>query len=82
LGKHTVKTGFYVENNVKIQPAGGGYAGSYNFGPDSNNGVNNTGNGYANGYWDTSPATASRRPALYSTSSIGMPRSTFRITSG
>ena len=48
-GKHTVKTGFYVENNVKIQPAGGGYAGSYNFGPDSNNGVNNTGNGYANG---------------------------------
>ncbi len=49
VGRHTLKTGVYVEHNVKIQPAGGGYAGSYNFGPDSNNGINNTGNGYANG---------------------------------
>ena len=49
LGKHTIKTGFYIEHNVKIQPAGGGYSGNYNFGPDSINGVNNTGNGYANG---------------------------------
>ena len=38
-----------MEHNVKIQPAGGGYAGNYGFGPDSNNGVNNTGHGYANG---------------------------------
>ncbi|MEO8370009.1 MAG: TonB-dependent receptor [Candidatus Solibacter sp.] len=49
VGKHTLKTGFYIERNVKIQPAGGGYSGNYNFGPDSLNGVNNTGNGYANG---------------------------------
>ena len=49
LGKHTVKTGVYIEHNVKIQPAGGGYAGSFNFQNDTLNGVNNTGNGYANG---------------------------------
>jgi hypothetical protein len=56
LGKHTVKTGIYVEDNRKIQPANGNYAGIYNFSNDSLNGVNNTGNGYANallGYVDS-----------------------------
>jgi hypothetical protein len=56
LGKHTLKTGVYIEHNQKIQPSGGGYSGSYNFSPDSLNGVNNTGNGYANallGYVDS-----------------------------
>ncbi len=48
-GKHTVKIGAYIEKNNKIQPAGGGYAGNYNFSSDSLNGVNNTGDGYANG---------------------------------
>jgi hypothetical protein len=48
-GKHTVKVGAYIEKNNKIQPAGGNYAGTYNFQPDSLNGVNNTGDGYANG---------------------------------
>jgi hypothetical protein len=49
LGKHTFKIGAYIEKNNKIQPAGGNYAGTYNFSPDSLNGVNNTGDGYANG---------------------------------
>lgn len=55
-GKHTVKVGAYIEKNNKIQPSGGGYAGNYNFSPDSLNGVNNTGDGYANallGYVDS-----------------------------
>jgi hypothetical protein len=62
LGKHTIKGGFYLENNHKIQPSTPGYAGNFNFGPDSLNGVDNTGDGYANallGYVDTySQATA------------------------
>ena len=49
FGKHTVKTGFYFENNHKVQPSTPAYAGSFNFQNDSLNGVNNTGNGYANG---------------------------------
>ena len=56
VGKHTVKTGAYLEHNRKIQPSGGGYSGIYNFSPDTSNGVNNTGNGYANallGYVDS-----------------------------
>jgi Carboxypeptidase regulatory-like domain len=56
VGKHTFKAGVYVEHNQKIQPSGGGYSGNYNFTPDSNNGVNNTGDGYANallGYVDS-----------------------------
>jgi len=48
INKHTLKAGIYVEHNQKIQPSGGGYAGNYNFSPDSLNGVNNTGDGYAN----------------------------------
>src|SRR5215475_5011742 len=56
LGRHTLKTGIYLEHNQKIQPSNGNYAGLYNFSPDSLNGVNNTGNGYANallGYVDS-----------------------------
>lgn len=56
LGKHTIKGGVYVEHNVKIQPSTPAYAGNFNFGPDSLNGVNNTGDGYANallGYVDS-----------------------------
>jgi hypothetical protein len=56
VGKHTLKAGIYVERNQKIQPSNGNYAGIYNFSPDSLNGVNNTGNGYANallGYVDS-----------------------------
>lgn len=49
VGKHTFKIGGYIEKNNKIQPSGGGYAGNYNFQPDALNGVNNTGDGYANG---------------------------------
>ena len=55
-GKHTMKTGFYLEHNVKLQPAGTNYSGNYNFSPDSNNLINNANNGYANaflGYVDT-----------------------------
>ncbi len=56
LGKHTIKTGIYIEHNQKIQPSGGGYSGIYTFSPDPLNGVNNTGDGYANallGYVDS-----------------------------
>ena len=68
VGRHTLKTGFYLEHNQKIQPAGGGYSGNYNFQPDTNNALYNTGNGYANallGYVQT--ATASRPRARCST---------------
>src|SRR5215471_3094860 len=56
VGKHTLKAGVYVEHNQKIQPSNGNYSGLYNFSPDTLNGVNNTGNGYANallGYVDS-----------------------------
>jgi hypothetical protein len=56
VGKHTLKMGIYVEHNQKIQPSAGTYSGVYNFSPDPLNGVNNTGNGYANallGYVDS-----------------------------
>lgn len=62
MGKHSFKAGVYVENNHKIQPSGPAYAGNFNFSPDSLNGVNNTGDGFANallGYVDSySQATA------------------------
>ncbi len=48
VGRHTVKTGIYLEHNQKIQPGGGGYSGNFNFGPDTNNALYNTTNGYAN----------------------------------
>lgn len=44
---HNMKFGIYNEFNRKLQPAGTGYLGNYNFGPDTNNPLN-TGNGYAN----------------------------------
>lgn len=46
-GPHSIKTGIYIEKNRKLQPAGTGYLGNYNFGPDANN-ILNSGNGYAN----------------------------------
>ena len=46
-GSHNLKTGINIEFNRKIQPAGTGYLGNYNFGTDTNNPLN-TGNGYAN----------------------------------
>src|ERR1039457_6959572 len=48
VGKHTFKAGVYLENNHKIQPSTPPYAGSFNFSPDTNNGLGNTTNGYAN----------------------------------
>src|SRR4051812_27867550 len=48
VGRHTLKTGFYLERNEKIAPAGGGYSGTYDFSQDTNNALYNTGNGYAN----------------------------------
>jgi hypothetical protein len=56
VGKHNFKAGVYVEHNVKIQPSTPAYAGNFNFGPDALNGVDNTGDGYANallGYVDS-----------------------------
>ncbi len=62
VGKHSLKAGVYFEHNQKISPSTPAYAGSFNFSPDALNGVNNTGNGYANallGYVDSySQATA------------------------
>ncbi len=52
---HTIKAGAYFEYNTKLQPNGAAYPGSFNFSPDSNNAILNTGNGYANallGYVD------------------------------
>ena len=46
---HTLKTGFYLEHNIKVQPGGQAYEGNYSFAPDANNPLN-TGNGYANAY--------------------------------
>jgi hypothetical protein len=63
VGKHTFKAGIYVENNHKIQPSTPAYEGNFNFGPDSLNGVDNTGNGYANallGYVDSYSQTTAR----------------------
>jgi hypothetical protein len=61
LNSHTLKTGFYLEHNIKLQPGGQAYEGNYSFAPDTNNPLN-TGNGYANaflGYVDSySQATA------------------------
>jgi len=62
VGRHTFKAGVYVENNHKIQPSTPAYSGNFNFQPDSLNGVDNSGNGYANallGFVDSySQATA------------------------
>jgi hypothetical protein len=56
LGSHSLKGGFYLEHNVKIQPSTPAYAGNFNFTPDALNGINNTGDGFANallGYVDS-----------------------------
>ena len=62
VGKHNLKAGVYLEHNVKIQPSTPAYSGNYNFQNDALNGVNNTGDAYANallGYVDSySQATA------------------------
>jgi hypothetical protein len=47
---HSFKAGAYLEYNTKLQPGSNPYSGSFNFSPDSNNAVYNTGNGYANAY--------------------------------
>ena len=47
-GKHNFKFGLYMEYDWKFQANGQNYAGSYNFGNDSNNAAFGTGNGYAN----------------------------------
>jgi hypothetical protein len=47
-GKHALKLGIYEEYAWKYQPSGVAYAGSYNYGNDSNNAAFGTGNGYAN----------------------------------
>ena len=46
-GAHQVKVGIYLEHNLKLQPSGIGYNGSYNFGVDANNPLN-SGDGFAN----------------------------------
>jgi len=46
---HTIKTGFYLEHNIKIQPGGQAYEGVFNFQTDANNPLN-TGDGYANAF--------------------------------
>ena len=50
LGNHTLKGGAYFEYNTKLQPNSAAYPGSFNFSPDSNNAILNTGNGYANAF--------------------------------
>ena len=49
IRSHTLKTGFYLEHNTKIQPNGALYHGNFNFQPDSLNPLN-TGDGFANAY--------------------------------
>jgi hypothetical protein len=50
VGSHSFKAGIYSEYNTKLQPNGAAYPGSFNFQPDANNALYNTGNGYANAY--------------------------------
>ena len=63
VGKHSLKTGIYFEKNNKIQPSTPAYEGNFNFSPDSNNGLFNTNDGYANGllgYIDSYSQTTAR----------------------
>lgn len=46
---HTLKTGFYLEHNIKVQPGQQNYTGNFNFQTDSNNPLN-TGDGFANAF--------------------------------
>ncbi|HYW47230.1 MAG TPA: carboxypeptidase-like regulatory domain-containing protein [Bryobacteraceae bacterium] len=50
VGGHSFKAGVYLERNAKLQPGSNPYSGSFNFSPDSNNALYNTGNGYANAF--------------------------------
>ena len=66
----------------KIQPSTPAYEGNFNFSPDTNNGLGNTTNGYANallGYVDSYSQTTAR--AVFN-SRIGTPSSTSRTTGG
>jgi len=47
---HSLKAGIYLEYNTKLQPNSAPFPGSFNFQPDTNNALFNTGNGYANAY--------------------------------
>jgi hypothetical protein len=63
VGKHSFKTGIYFEKNNKIQPSTPAYEGNFSFSPDSNNGLGNTNDGYANallGYVDSYSQTTAR----------------------
>jgi len=63
VGKHSLKAGIYFEKNNKIQPSTPAYEGNFNFSPDSNNGLYNTNDGYANGllgYIDSYSQTTAR----------------------
>jgi hypothetical protein len=63
VGKHSIKTGIYFEKNNKIQPSTPAYEGNFSFSPDSNNGLGNTNDGYANallGYIDSYSQTTAR----------------------
>jgi hypothetical protein len=63
VGKHSLKAGIYFEKNNKIQPSTPAYEGNFNFSPDSNNGLYNTNDGYANGllgYIDSYTQTTAR----------------------
>jgi hypothetical protein len=46
FGSHNVKAGLYIER-THVESAGGNYLGSFNFGRDTNNGLD-TGNGFSN----------------------------------
>ena len=48
VGSHTLKGGFYLEKNNKIQPAGKNYEGNYNFATSTANPIVNTGHGEVN----------------------------------
>jgi hypothetical protein len=63
IGDHSVKAGIYFEKNNKIQPSTPAYEGNFNFSPDTNNGLYNTNDGYANallGYIDSYTQTTAR----------------------
>jgi hypothetical protein len=48
VGKHSLKTGFYLEKNNKIQPAGQSYMGNFNFAAGTSNPLINTNDSYVN----------------------------------
>jgi hypothetical protein len=63
VSNHSLKAGVYFEKNNKIQPSTPAYEGNFNFSPDTNNGLYNTNDGYANallGYIDSYTQTTAR----------------------